>query len=113
MSKHYHDYSKHSAENKIETPEIFNPVEEEQTVITNDPIPTPEEEPKQIIGTVYECSKLNIRDIPGTDGNIVCTVPAGTQLMIDGDRSTVDWVKVYTEAGLEGYCMGEYITIEE
>ena len=106
MSKHYHDYSKYSVKPTAEAPEIFNPV-------APDPEPSIEETPEQIIGTVYKCAKLNIRSSAGTDGDIVCTVPAGTKLMIDCDRSTADWIKVYTEAGLEGYCMGEFISIEE
>ena len=71
-----------------------------------EPVPT-----KPIDGIVSGCKKLNVRIKPSTAGDIVCVVAEGTTLMIDPSESTDKWFKVYTETGVEGYCMKNFVTI--
>ena len=40
-------------------------------------------------------------------------VDAGAKLMVDPSNSNDGWFNVYTNAGIEGYCMKEYVEIEE
>lgn len=62
-------------------------------------------------GIVSGCKKLNIRKEPSRTGEIICEVSEGTTLMIDPSEANDDWFKVYTEAGVEGYCMKNFVTI--
>jgi hypothetical protein len=57
--------------------------------------------------------KLNIRAKPYAEAMIVCALPSGTEVIVDGDASTDDFYSVYTEAGVSGYCMKQYVTIQE
>lgn len=66
-------------------------------------------EPKTGIVTA---NKLNIRKLPVIGAEVVTVVEEGTNLMVDPDYETVEWIKVYTEAGVEGYCMKKFVTVK-
>ena len=95
MNKNYKNYSKPN--NQIEEPQI---AEEEVS-----------EPKKQMIGTVMDCSSLNIRAKSNINSEIIATVKAGTELLIDEDESVNEWYKVCTEAGIEGFCMKKYVSV--
>ena len=95
MNKNYKNYSKPN--NQIEEPQI---AEEEVS-----------EPKKHMIGTVMDCSSLNIRAKSNVNSEIIATVKAGTELLIDKDESVNEWYKVCTEAGIEGFCMKRYVSI--
>ncbi len=65
------------------------------------------------MGFVTNCKKLNIREEPRTDATIVCEVDYQTELMIDENESTEEFYKVFTAAGIEGFCMKNFITIQK
>lgn len=67
---------------------------------------------KPIDGIVSGCKKLNIRKESSFNSAIVCVVTAGTSLTIDPSESTDEWYRVYTESGVEGYCMKNFVTIK-
>jgi uncharacterized protein YgiM (DUF1202 family) len=90
------------------TPEVVE--ETENTELGNDLPPKVEEKTK--MGTVTGCVQLNIRRRPRIDASIICQVNSGTKVIIDEEKSTEDFCKVYTEAGIEGFCMRKYITVE-
>lgn len=72
----------------------------------------PEDEP--LVGKVAGCKRLNIRSKPSKESEPVCVVEEGTVLMIDVNAIIPkEWFKVYTEAGIEGYCVREFIAIVE
>lgn len=62
-------------------------------------------------GTVINCSRLNIREKPSIDGVIICEIACQTKLVIDKEESTDDFYKVYTPAGIEGFCMKKFVEI--
>ena len=95
MNKNYKNYSKPN--NQVEEPQI---AEEE--------VSKPK---KQMIGVVIDCSSLNIRAKSSINSEIIATVKAGTELLINKDESVNEWYKVCTEAGIEGFCMKKYISI--
>ena len=97
MNKNYKNYSKPN--NQIEEPQI---AEEEITEVK-----------KPMIGVVVECSSLNIRSKSSTNSEIIATVKAGTELLINEDESVSEWFKVCTEAGIEGFCMRKYVSVEQ
>jgi len=63
------------------------------------------------IGFVTNCKKLNVREEPRTDADIICEVDYQTELMIDENESTEEFYKVFTTAGIEGFCMKKFIAI--
>jgi len=65
------------------------------------------------IGFVTNCKKLNVREKPRTDATIICEVDCQTELMIDENESTEEFYKVFTSAGIEGFCMKNFITIQK
>ena len=75
---------------KIDEPEVVAPVE-------------------PITGKVVDCQKLNIRKAASKLADVLVVVPVGTKLTIDLDKSKGDWYSVCTAAGIEGYCMKEFV----
>lgn len=71
------------------------------------------EETKEIIGVVSNCEKLNVRSNPDKDSDVLYTLNKGNEVMIDKEASTSEFYKVITGAGLEGYCMKQFIEVEE
>ena len=86
------------------TPAVVEP-ESVTTVATTAPV-------EPVDGTVSGCLRLNVRKEPSLTGEVICEVSVGTTLMIDSDKSTEEWFKVYTETGVEGYCMKKFVTIK-
>ena len=97
------DYTKFSNQKEITViePEV-SAVEE---TVTEEPVV------KEVIGVVVDCVKLNVRAKPNGDADVVGTVNASVDVIIDKKNSTNDFYKVCTAAGLEGYCMKKYIKI--
>lgn len=101
-NKNHTNYSKIST-----TPAVVD------MTIETDVTPAIVEPPVEPIdGIVSGCKKLNIRKEPSRKGEVVCEVLEGTALMIDPSVSTDDWFRVYTETGVEGYCMKNFVTIK-
>ena len=71
------------------------------------------EKKESLVGVVKDCEKLNIRKAPDKKSEAVCIVMVGSVLLIDQDKSTDDWYKVYTESGMEGFCMKKYVVTSE
>ena len=72
-----------------------------------------EEEDTTVVGTVTGCQKLNVRAKADIKAEVVCQVSEKAVLLIDTDESTDEWYKVYTEAGMEGFCMKKYVTVSK
>ena len=66
-----------------------------------------------VVGYVSGCLKLNIREEGYLGANVVCVVPEKTALLIEVSESNDEWYKVYTETGMEGFCMKQYVTLSE
>lgn len=86
--------------------------------------PEPKEpEMKTIIGHVTDCIKLNIREKPSMEANVLCIAMLNEELVVDvtnlgpdepDDEYTVpEWLHVYTKFGVDGYCMRKYIHLTE
>ena len=127
MSKHnYHNYSKqYNPKQQVEEPVVEELVEEiEETPVEDTAEEQVDETVEEIevvsledaavetaIGIVSDCTKLNIRKLPKPDAEKVAVVDVNTQLMVDLDGSTLKYYKVYTESGVEGYCLKEYVAV--
>ena len=69
------------------------------------------EEDSDVFAVVTNCRKLNIREAPNMDADIVTVFPAGSEVMIDIANSTDEFYKVCNAVGIEGYCMKQYIEL--
>lgn len=65
--------------------------------------------PKIVDGVIVNCSKLNVREDPSTDAEVVCVLDVMTEVKIDVGESDNEWLKVFTAAGIEGYCMRKFV----
>lgn len=92
--------SKHTNYNK---PETIN------TEVTTE---TTEEKIVEIFGKVSNCKKLNVRVKPNTKCDVVCVIDKGAAVKIDKSKSTRAFYKVLGN-DFEGFCMKEYITVEQ
>lgn len=118
-----HDYTQYSKENQNEVTELNEVNEELESEVvepTEDPVTEVEmEEDKGVqqpvetetydLGVVTGCVKLRIRSEPRFGTNVICEIDQGTRVMIDRSRSTFEYYKVYTESGIEGFCLKTYI----
>lgn len=117
MSKH--DYTKHS--NKNYNKDANRPKPEVKTSFS-DMKPMPVAIPEPVVetvetialpaGRVVDCVKLNVREQPDVNAEVVCQIAYESEVIIDPAGSTKDFYKICTEHGIEGYCMKKYIKAE-
>ena len=75
---------------------------------------TPIPEIKEIkTGIVVDCDKLNVREEPRSDADIICTIEKNSEVMIDEYESTNNFYRVFTASGIEGFCMKKYISVQK
>ena len=60
-------------------------------------------------GVVANCQSLNVRSEANTDAEVVSSLRVGSNVTIDEENSTEDFFKICTAAGIDGYCMKQYI----
>lgn len=89
----------------VEAPEVK--MESEPAV---QPENKPENKPEAVTGKVYHCAKLNVRAKASTTAEVVCVLNAETEVTIDVEKSTEDWLRVSTSTGVNGYCMRKFIS---
>lgn len=127
---HNPNYTKYSNFSKPQEATVVEPevkveetVTEETPAVTEDPVATPdseavvsvqetEEDNDEIIGVVADCAKLNVREEANAEASVLTTLAKGAKVKVDFFESTNDFYKVCTEAGVEGYCMKDYINID-
>lgn len=86
--------------------EVKNEVIEEQESVVNEPV-----KPKTVIGSVVDCELLNVRREPNTASEILSTIKVGeTVKILDQDSG---FYKVQTNKGVIGFCMWNYINLNE
>lgn len=113
MSKHYTNYSKPNQQ-AVKEPVVETPVEEVVDPVEENIVEAIEEENVETTtnATVVDCKKLNVRKAPNKLAGIVTTIPAGSSVIVDLDKSTVGFYKITTESGIEGFCVKEFIAIK-
>lgn len=68
--------------------------------------------PEPISGIVDNCIRLNVREKPSIDAEILTALEAGSEVRLLKDEMENGFYKVCTASGLEGYCMCEYIVLK-
>lgn len=105
MSKHNHNKHYMPETNEVVNDDILEVERDRKAVVE------PEIEP--VYGRVVDCSRLNIRKKPTVNAEVLVTIPRDAELVLDLIKSNEKWFKVCTSAGVEGYCMKQYIVIVE
>lgn len=102
------NYNKISTEKttdeKVETVETVGTVETVAEAVVD--------APNIAYGKIANCTKLNIRNKPRKDGDIVTVIDTKANVEIYPDESTKGWYKVNVK-GINGYCMKEFIEISK
>ena len=110
----HNDYTKYSKDTKTETPEVEAVATVVETPVSTEPLvepaPVVETKPDYPIGRVFGCARLNVRKTPKPRAEVVCEIACDTEVEIDEQNSTVDFYKIYTASGIEGYCVKTYIS---
>lgn len=114
MSKSKHNYSQYSK--KTNEP---NPVKPSSAQATSPKVkmePKLVEEtvetvalPKTVSGVVVNCAKLNVREEPSADADVVCVLDVMSEIKINVEKSDNEWFKICTANGIEGYCMRKFV----
>lgn len=136
MSKHHNYRNYNTMSNRVDEAvpvevkeEVVEVIEEaianeevdvDETAACNEPVAEPEAElptiegngNEPLVGIVSGCAKLNIRAAASTTADVVTVVNEDTVLMIEYpvDQNS-DWFKIYTETGVEGFCMKKFVEI--
>ena len=66
---------------------------------------------KTIIGSVIDCKLLNVRREPNMTANILTTIEEGETVRILDEMN--GFYKVQTNKGIIGFCMWNYINLNE
>ena len=111
--KNYVNYNK-QMENTVsdataETVNVEETVVNEKEPVSNETVKST----KHVYGTVTNCTLLNIREKPNTNSTILCRVKPNSKLIIDLSNSTVDWYRVTTKDGIKGYCVKDYVVVND
>lgn len=114
MSKHKHNYSQYSSKKHVEekpsvAEEVYNPIVQTPEIeMVNETVET-KTLPETVVGVVVGCAKLNVRSDASLFADVVCTLDVMSEMMIDVNKSTKDWLYVCTATGIEGYCMRKFV----
>ena len=121
MAKHnYTNYSKQSRKPE-ETPvptELVIPMSKQASVLEPEETPAANAaanavaKPEPITGVVDNCLRLNVREKPSIDAEILTALEAGSEVRLLKDEIENGFYKVCTASGLDGYCMCEYIVLK-
>lgn len=102
--------------------EAVNPIDEsaeaviDEVVVENndtveEAVVTSTKEVSDTLGFVVEANKLNVRKHPEKGADVLCVIPNGSQVKVDLEKSTLEWYHVVTSAGIEGFCMKNFVAI--
>lgn len=129
MSKNYTNYSNKSVNKEVEKEQVVAEETVEEQVVeaveenTEEAVETPVEEITEEvveeasdneildIGVVTDCLKLNVRKQPSKDAEVLKTIDALTEVVIQ--KEVNDFYEVALKTGESGYCMKKYIAINK
>ena len=109
--KAYRDYTKPVVEEPVlavqeETEAVIEPA-----VVVE--VPELPNVPFALMGNVTGCGKLNVRKRPAIDAAIACVLDCFAEVTVYEAESTDEFYKICTASGVEGYCMKQFIKIQQ
>lgn len=96
------------------------PIEETPTVVEETPIPTPvdtteppvkKKTPKLVTGVVVKCQRLNVREQMFIGAKVLCELPVSSKVKVIANEHHDEWYHVFTESGIEGFCMRKFVEV--
>ena len=113
MAKHnYTNYSKQSKKPEETSMPAEPVVSMSKRASVLEPEETPVAKPEPITGVVNNCLRLNVREKPSVDAEILTALEAGSEVRLLKDEIENGFYKICTASGLEGYCMCEYVVLK-
>ena len=116
-NKNYRNYQNYSQNSSEETTSVVNePIME--TAVEDETVETDVQEEviepvvETVTGIVTDCVKLRVRKQPNTSAEVIQELEVSSEVVIDKTKSTAEFYKVCTAAGLDGYCMKKFITLK-
>lgn len=82
---------------EVAEPEVLTPVEETEELVT---------------AIVVNCAKLNVREEPSPKAEVVATIDASNEVVVYDSESFGNYYKICTAAGIEGYCVKDYLQLK-
>ena len=116
-NKNYQNYKNYSAVSSEEViPAVDEPTTEttmqDEVSETDTQNETFEPVVETVTGVVTDCVKLRVRKQPNTSAEVIQELEVSSEVIIDTNKSTNEFYKVCTAAGLDGYCMKKFITLK-
>lgn len=109
MSKHKHNYTQYSNKPKATVSEVkMESIPELTPNLVQETVET-KTLPAMVEGVVSGCAKLNVRSDASLFADVVCTLDVMSEIMIDVNKSTKDWLYICIATGVEGYCMKKFV----
>lgn len=62
-------------------------------------------------GFVVDCARLNVRAEASIDSEVVYVLDSMSEIEVDMNKSTNEWLHICTASGVEGYCMRKYVEV--
>lgn len=87
-----------------------------ETVVETAPVTENSKQAKEepVYGVVTNCTRLNVRSKPNIKANVVSIVEKETKFIINKKESTKEFYSVSSiDEKIKGFCMRDYITIEQ
>ena len=110
MGKNYYSmYDKEKKKEETKTEE--KPVDEKEIIVEKKSTVQEEKHAVAKKAQVVDCVRLNIRETPDTQANILTTVNAGVEIAVDDASSDKNWCSVKVPNGLKGYAMRKFLKI--
>lgn len=107
------DYTKYNKQKEVTETVVTETPKVEPIVDIPNAQGEPVEEPKEPEqkGVVFNCAQLNVRRKPFPNSEILAVIKKDTEVIVDLKKSKKDFYKVYTAAGIEGFCVKDYINL--
>lgn len=102
------NFEEEVGENSINSDEEVSETEEEPT---EEPTEEDDAFENMVNGKIFDCQKLNLREEPSRDANVVEVLDESSILIVDKENSTEDFYKVEVN-GKIGYCVKKFVKID-
>lgn len=110
MGKNYYSmYDKEKKKEEMKTEE--KPIDEKEIIVEKKSTVQEEKHAVAKKAQVVDCVRLNIREMPDTQANILTTVNVGVEIVVDDASSDKNWCSVKLPNGLKGYAMQKFLKI--
>lgn len=91
----------------------YSPIFENEARESQDTEAISRDSASKCVGIVKDCARLNVRREPSMESEVLVTVASGDEIEVFKDKFDAEWYAVCTAAGVEGFCMRNYVNVSE